>query len=401
MTVEEPKLEKKEKELDFLRFKSQFRLKLAWDNIIEKYSKDFEEETDEIDLETEKIVIDRGALRKSDPKVFGTVDNNPISPAKAKEAWNSPTVRNLFEEKGLIDYYDDGTFDLDEIIARKQREIEHDGYSSGSDIEDLQSPTRQTRYILPRYLHRPRIVRYPSVINLHRPMYGQIMYKRRIARLQQSAVWNAPEDLDEEYTSDSDSDGRQSPISDPVASEEKSREYSEDGKDEDSESNSELSDHTPVISPETFEEKDDLIHYPSDNDKAEVLAEIRTPHRSRLKSRKETSYSEGDKENWDPNQSLELKGKRDHLEENDWDLSRQRYPTSIYHTPKRIRVMPIPTYSAIRYASPRIHSYPTYSVPRYPIRYQIPVKMAAPEQARFNHDVSHSKESDEDELLTC
>ncbi|KAJ3311752.1 hypothetical protein HDV04_003764 [Boothiomyces sp. JEL0838] len=398
MTVQEPKLEKKEKELDFLRFKSQFRLKLAWDNIIEKYSKDFEKETDEIDLETEKIVIDRGALRKSDPKVFGTVDSNPISPSKAKEAWSSSSVRGLFEEKGLIEYYDDGSFDLDQDIARKQNEIEHDGYSSGSDIEDLQSPTRQPRYIFPRYLHRPRIVRYPSVVNIHRPLYGQMMYKRRIARMQNTEYSN--HESDEEYTSGSASEDSQSDAyrkqKEQDSRSDSNDESTEDSHDEEEDANSEY-DQKGEYSLEHIEEKDDLIEYPSDKDKSEVLQEIDTPRKSK-QNRKFTSYSENDKENWDPNQSMETKSKRDH-EESDW-LARSRYPTSIYHTPKRIRVMPVPTFSAIRYASPRMHSYPTYSIPRYPIRYQIPVKLAV-EQPRYEPKVSHSKESDEDELLNC
>ncbi len=44
-----------EDEVNFRRFKSQYRIKSAWDRIFEKYGRNFEGEADEIDLVTEKV----------------------------------------------------------------------------------------------------------------------------------------------------------------------------------------------------------------------------------------------------------------------------------------------------------------------------------------------------------
>jgi hypothetical protein len=45
-------------EINFQRFKSQFKLKTSWERIFEKYSQDFEGVDDEIDLENELVVVD-------------------------------------------------------------------------------------------------------------------------------------------------------------------------------------------------------------------------------------------------------------------------------------------------------------------------------------------------------
>jgi hypothetical protein len=44
-----------EEEVNYLKFKSQYRLKHAWEKIIKKYGRSFEGETDEIDLVTGKV----------------------------------------------------------------------------------------------------------------------------------------------------------------------------------------------------------------------------------------------------------------------------------------------------------------------------------------------------------
>jgi hypothetical protein len=49
--------------LNFLRFKSQFRLKTSWERIFEKYGREFD--SDEVDLVTGQVVVDRGYIRNA------------------------------------------------------------------------------------------------------------------------------------------------------------------------------------------------------------------------------------------------------------------------------------------------------------------------------------------------
>lgn len=56
-------------EMDQLRFKAQFRLKLSFEKIFEKYGKEIE--SDEIDLNTGEIVVDHGTLSSLDWKPMG------------------------------------------------------------------------------------------------------------------------------------------------------------------------------------------------------------------------------------------------------------------------------------------------------------------------------------------
>lgn len=69
-----PTLEQVEHE----RTASRQRLKATWENIIEKYGRDWGSETDGmasynlvIDLETDKIILDNGALERTPVKPFG------------------------------------------------------------------------------------------------------------------------------------------------------------------------------------------------------------------------------------------------------------------------------------------------------------------------------------------
>ena len=50
-------------DLSLLRAQSQNRLKLAWEDICSRYSHSFETESDEIDLATEEIIVDKGFMR--------------------------------------------------------------------------------------------------------------------------------------------------------------------------------------------------------------------------------------------------------------------------------------------------------------------------------------------------
>ena len=50
-------------QLSSLRKQSQDRLKHAWDDICHRYGQSFGEESDEVDLVTGNIVIDKGFVR--------------------------------------------------------------------------------------------------------------------------------------------------------------------------------------------------------------------------------------------------------------------------------------------------------------------------------------------------
>ncbi|KND02132.1 uncharacterized protein SPPG_02626 [Spizellomyces punctatus DAOM BR117] len=54
------------------RLQSQLRLKMAWESIYEKYGQEFHD-ADEIDLEKEEIVVDKGWVRNHGVHVFGKV----------------------------------------------------------------------------------------------------------------------------------------------------------------------------------------------------------------------------------------------------------------------------------------------------------------------------------------
>ncbi|KAJ3094146.1 hypothetical protein HDU97_008451 [Phlyctochytrium planicorne] len=60
-------------DIGYLRLESRHRLKTAWENLFERYGRSFEDEADEIDLETGKVVVDKGFFRRtSKPYGFGT-----------------------------------------------------------------------------------------------------------------------------------------------------------------------------------------------------------------------------------------------------------------------------------------------------------------------------------------
>ena len=57
--------------VEYLRLQSKFRLKSAWETIIEKYERDFEGQSDVIDLATGKIIEDYGTVKTIDKTLFG------------------------------------------------------------------------------------------------------------------------------------------------------------------------------------------------------------------------------------------------------------------------------------------------------------------------------------------
>lgn len=92
-----------QEKLSYLRFQSQFKLRNSWEKICHKYGKDFSEVTDEIDLVNDVVVIDRGFVRNTPPKIFGESFMAPRSDKKEMlEAWGTPSCRKVFEETGLL-----------------------------------------------------------------------------------------------------------------------------------------------------------------------------------------------------------------------------------------------------------------------------------------------------------
>ncbi|KAG9305372.1 hypothetical protein G9A89_011505 [Geosiphon pyriformis] len=72
--------------LDYLRQQSAKRLKSTWDDIIKRYGRDLSKETDEIDLKTELVVIDRGVLKKAPALPFGGLPEISTGLSLPKEA---------------------------------------------------------------------------------------------------------------------------------------------------------------------------------------------------------------------------------------------------------------------------------------------------------------------------
>ncbi|KAJ3193944.1 hypothetical protein HK101_003792 [Irineochytrium annulatum] len=64
------------KDVETLRVQSRERLKRSWESIFERYGKDFEDEADEIDIRTGRLVVDRGFVRGTPTKPFGGVDGD-------------------------------------------------------------------------------------------------------------------------------------------------------------------------------------------------------------------------------------------------------------------------------------------------------------------------------------
>ncbi|KAJ1562735.1 hypothetical protein HK405_008525 [Cladochytrium tenue] len=59
------------------RLEAREKLKSAWERIFEKYGRDFDNEADEIDVATCKIVVDRGHLRRTNTRDFGDLPPEP------------------------------------------------------------------------------------------------------------------------------------------------------------------------------------------------------------------------------------------------------------------------------------------------------------------------------------
>ncbi|KAI8900806.1 hypothetical protein BC833DRAFT_618247 [Globomyces pollinis-pini] len=89
-----PVVEKED--LEFLRFKSHYRLKNSWDNIIEKYGKVFEND-DEIDIKSQQIIVDNGMIRKSRKQEIGLTEQLDEDVVAVENAWKDPKIKADFQ----------------------------------------------------------------------------------------------------------------------------------------------------------------------------------------------------------------------------------------------------------------------------------------------------------------
>jgi hypothetical protein len=106
-------------ELGLLRLQSRNRLKSAWEELFEKYGKDFGDEADEIDLSTYTIVVDNGFVRSTPTRHFAGVvegeedsedeDDEGFAKGKSKAARNGKGKGKLKGKGGLQNDDDDVT----------------------------------------------------------------------------------------------------------------------------------------------------------------------------------------------------------------------------------------------------------------------------------------------------
>ncbi|KAJ3302765.1 hypothetical protein HDV03_004582 [Kappamyces sp. JEL0829] len=117
-----------QEEVNFLRFKSQFRLKFAWDRICEKYGKSFEGQSDEIDLATGKVVVDRGCLKNAEVTEIGSTVVE-VDEKQVEDAWASPATRQKFIESQSL-----GFSDISESLAHALEAQETDDLTRSETI---------------------------------------------------------------------------------------------------------------------------------------------------------------------------------------------------------------------------------------------------------------------------
>ncbi|KAJ3213890.1 hypothetical protein HDU67_002344 [Dinochytrium kinnereticum] len=67
-------------DIGYLRLQSRHRLKTAWESLFERYGRSFDDETDEIDIETGKVVVDRGFFRGTPSRRFGMLAEDSVGP---------------------------------------------------------------------------------------------------------------------------------------------------------------------------------------------------------------------------------------------------------------------------------------------------------------------------------
>ncbi|KAJ3411359.1 hypothetical protein HDV05_002333 [Chytridiales sp. JEL 0842] len=108
-------------DVSLLRLQSRNRLKTAWERLFEKYSQDFTDEADEIDILTEEIVIDRGFLRDSPLKPFAAFNESLDSEEGLKEGLKEKfgDLAGVVEgENGMVVAEDGVVSGMDELGKR-------------------------------------------------------------------------------------------------------------------------------------------------------------------------------------------------------------------------------------------------------------------------------------------
>ncbi|ORX39160.1 hypothetical protein BD324DRAFT_618687 [Kockovaella imperatae] len=105
--VEKYKSEKLEKE----RYESALKLKSTWETIYEKYGSVNPDEDDEIDINTGKIVIDRGRLRSMSARAFGELEDEDTRSSLGPDDWvfesDEDELGAWDERSGLDDQFPD------------------------------------------------------------------------------------------------------------------------------------------------------------------------------------------------------------------------------------------------------------------------------------------------------
>ncbi|CAG8610149.1 7811_t:CDS:1 [Cetraspora pellucida] len=122
-----------QEDTECLRYESERRLKAAWANIIKRYQNLSNNETDEIDLRSQTVVIDRGVIQNYNEHKLGTAfgmhfSNAPIEDADDDTVWlldssaknkvkneNNNEITNKSNNNSL-DVKDENTSDLDKNV---------------------------------------------------------------------------------------------------------------------------------------------------------------------------------------------------------------------------------------------------------------------------------------------
>ncbi|CAG8688337.1 9082_t:CDS:1 [Acaulospora morrowiae] len=94
--------------IDYLRGQSQSRLKSSWANIIKRYKDVSDEEADVIDINSQEVIVDRGAIQKGYVHTFGKESDFRYSSSPSEEDDDTIWWSDLLSEDeiGIVDTTD-------------------------------------------------------------------------------------------------------------------------------------------------------------------------------------------------------------------------------------------------------------------------------------------------------
>lgn len=162
--------ENEKNEMDYLRFKSQFRLKLSFEKIFEKYGREFQ--SDEIDLETGEIVVDHGVLSNLNWQPLG----NNVEDIKDEEL---EYCRELYDSVvGELDRAESCSDQNSSLVPRSS------GYSNGYYDDDYFDNT-ENEYDGNQPYHRNYDLKRPYTIDDYNPYVHMI---KRIRYVEQPVI---------------------------------------------------------------------------------------------------------------------------------------------------------------------------------------------------------------------